>query len=191
MHRSIARSLGRARGRGRGGNGGHAFQGHPILCVLFCLAITGFIGSVGFSLASPALAYHYVEDSEAKSITVVVTVFYFLGIILMWAMSNLSSCKKNKAALAFYILTVAAFTSTVVSDIIAIKRWEKIELDYSYQYPKEVSIIHFAITMIFSIGLAIGFAFFLNCRKKSKNQAGQEDDQQAKPAPEAVSQTPG
>ena len=153
---------------GRGVHGGQAFQGNPILGVLLPFMMLGFMGSFAISIASTALANSYVEDSKAKTITVIVTVCYFLGIILMcmWGCMNPESRKKFGKAL--YIGMVVAFGITVISDIIGFVWWEDVQLDSLWEYPKDVTIAHFVITMLASIGLSVCCAFFPKWVNKSQ-----------------------
>ena len=167
---------------------GHAGPINQTIAPLVPFIFIGFMGSFAISIASTALANEYVEDSQAKTITVFITVFYALGIILMcmWGCMNEESRKKFGKAL--YIGMVAAFSFTVVSDIIALVWWQDVQLDSFWEYPKGVSIAHFVITMLFSIGLSVCCAFFPKCMNKSQEDANKQVDVQIKAAQELATQ---
>lgn len=114
--------FGRGRfGRGHfGGRGVGIHGGNPIVGVLLPFMFMGLMGSFAISIASTVLANSYVDDSQAKTITIVVTVFYFIGIILMCMWGGMNAESRKKFGKALYIGMVAAFTFTVISDIIAL-----------------------------------------------------------------------
>ena len=130
-------------------------------------AILGFGGSIALSMASTTLANAYVENDEAKTITRVVTIVYFLGLALMCIIGCLSRENRKKYGKYLYIAMVVAFAATVICDIIALKRWENVELDSTWEYPKEVSIAHFVVTMIASIAFSVMCAFYHKIVKKT------------------------
>ena len=102
----------------RGTPSGELFQGNPNLGLLLPFMMLGFMGSFAISIASTALANSYIEHSKAKTITVVVTVCYALGLILMciWGCMNPESRKKFGKA------------------------------NSRREYPKGLTIVHFVIT---------------------------------------------
>ncbi len=121
------------------------------------------MATTAISIASTALANTYVDESDAKTIPIVVTIFFFLGVVLscMWLCVNQENRKRFGKAI--YIAMAIFFGATFISDIVALSIWADVQLDSLWEYPKDVTIAHFVMTMLASLLLGIGCAFVPKC----------------------------
>ena len=136
---------------------------NPVLGPLIPIIFIGVSGTIMLCLTSMSMSSG-VSDTQAWNLTVVVTVFFVVGIVQMCIWGRASEETRKKFGKGLYIGTVAAFSITVICDIIALVRWD----DAETEHPKGVTIAQFVVTMILSVALSVLCAFWPKFMKKSQ-----------------------
>ena len=136
---------------------------NPVLGPLIPILIIGISLTILLCVTSMSMASG-ASDTRAKNMTIVVTVFFVVGIIVMCIWGRASEETRKKFGKALYIGTVAAFSITVICDIIALVWWDDVETDN----PKGVTTAQFVVKMILSVALSVLCAFWPKFMKKSE-----------------------